>query len=225
MNLRFKLIYKAWRLDGGRNEYYRHAATLARIEEIADEIRAKLNPMYMEIIDTQSMAPGKEDTAMEIKQVERSERFARLISALMDEQAMAYHREPSHVAAQEYNPMGQIPYMVSGASDRIRHMLIVKLGYTPEVADSALISWRGLDNGQYGWIAEFANGTVHYWDEDRQDFIDPKPRVGLTDAQVNEMLVQMNYFGELSEVAANRGDIDTTVFASHYVVSIARMLG
>lgn len=118
----------------------------------------------------------------------------------------------------------QIPYMSAGMSNQIRNALISQLGYPIDVAEDASISWKLLDNGQYGWIAELANGAAHYWDDTVGGFVTPTPRVTLSPAQVDELLLQMGMFVDIVDEGMKLGDIQRCCNASEYVLAINSML-
>lgn len=118
---------------------------------------------------------------------------------------------------------GPIPYCTPGVSSEIRNALIHKLGYIAHVASLAVIVWRKMDNGQYGWVADMPNGSSHMWADG--DFRRPVSRVELSPVQVSAMLVQLDLFTSLFDSAWRVGDLDGCEVFAQYVLALSKLIG
>lgn len=130
----------------------------------------------------------------------------------------------SDSAMAQLGMMNQVAYTASGKSNDIRNALVSQLGYDEGCATDASVNWRLLDNGLYGWIAELSNGAAHVYDSDTMQFIVPTPRVVLSPAQVNELMLQMTTFSDIVDEGMRLGDIQRCCNASEFVIAISRML-
>lgn len=137
--------------------------------------------------------------------------------------------EPEHTSSAmvAFGGMDQSAYMPCGESNQIRNALVHDLGYSSDKAGSAIISWRKLDNGAYGWVADIDNGTSiyssFYWADGA--FVQSESRAKFTQDQVRELMLQIDCFCDVVNSAFDDNDLDRVELASVWAIGLTKLIG
>lgn len=126
----------------------------------------------------------------------------------------------------EFSALQQIPYMPSSESNNVRNRATHTLGISPDDALDCIVEWRGKDDDSgYAWHITLPNGDVYLHTDDGR-FVAPYVAApALSSAQLAEMVIQLNYFADLTNSAFDGGNLDLAEYAATFAIGIGKLLG